>query len=79
MANTEKVMGMYSKELAEMDRNTVLFMIDRMQAEINEQKAEINEQKAEINEQKMEFAQAKQVIDEQAARIRELEAQLAGK
>ena len=32
--NTEKVMNMFSKELAELDRNTVQYMIDEMQDEI---------------------------------------------
>lgn len=36
--NVEEVMRMYSKELAELDRNTVKFMIDEMQAEIDQMK-----------------------------------------
>lgn len=36
--NIEEVMQMFSKELAELDRNTVQLMIDEMQDEINEQK-----------------------------------------
>ena len=31
--NTEKVMNMFSKELRELDRNTVQYMIDEMQEE----------------------------------------------
>ena len=31
-------MGMFSKELQELDRNTVSYMIDEMQEEINQQK-----------------------------------------
>ena len=33
--DTEKVMGMFSKELLEMDRNTVKLMIDEMQEEVD--------------------------------------------
>ena len=33
--NTEKVMNMFSKELQELDRNTVQYMIDEMQTEID--------------------------------------------
>ena len=36
--NTEKVMGMFSKELQELDRNTVQYMIDEMQDVIDAQK-----------------------------------------
>jgi len=63
MANTEKVMNMYSKELAETDRNTVLFMIDRMQAELKEKDTKLEEKDAKL--------------EEQERRIRELEARLA--
>ena len=37
--NVEKVIGMFSKELQELDRNTVQYMMDEMQDEIDEQKA----------------------------------------
>lgn len=46
--NTEKVMEMYSKELQEMDRNTVQYMIDEMQDEINEKDKVIQKQEEEI-------------------------------
>ncbi len=71
--NTYEVMNMYSKELAQMDHNTVLFMINRMQAEIDEQAAKLKEKDAKI----AELNQSKQVIDEQAQLICELQARLA--
>lgn len=37
--NMEKVMGMFSKELRELDRNTVQYMIDELQATIDAQAA----------------------------------------
>ncbi len=37
--NMEKVLSVYSKELAELDQNTVLYMSDEMQAE-NDRKSE---------------------------------------
>ena len=37
--NTEKVMEMFSKELQELDRNTVQYMIDAQKKEIEELKA----------------------------------------
>jgi septal ring factor EnvC (AmiA/AmiB activator) len=62
-------METYSKELLELDRGTVQYMIDEMQDEIDKQKKMI-EQKEEANK-KME-----KVLDQQARRIRELEAQM---
>lgn len=49
--NTEEVMRMYSKELAELDRNTVKLMMDEMQAEIDQQKTQIKSQTAQIESQ----------------------------
>lgn len=46
--NTEKVMDMFSKELLELDRNTVQLMIDEMQEEIDSQKAYIAELEAQL-------------------------------
>lgn len=50
--NTERVMEMFSKELLELDRNTVQLMIDEMQDEIDAQKVQIAEKDAQIDEQK---------------------------
>ncbi len=56
--NTEEVMNMYSKELAELDRNTVRLMMDEMQDEIDqikaERKAESDSFKAEIDQVRAE-------------------------
>lgn len=41
--NIEEVMSMFSKELAELDRNTTEFMIDRMQKEIDQQAEDLKE------------------------------------
>lgn len=41
--NTERVMEMFSKELYELDKNTVQYMIDEMQDTIDAQKKEIEE------------------------------------
>ena len=43
--NTEKVMGMFSRELKELDDNTVEYMIDELQEKLN--KAEEEKQKTE--------------------------------
>ena len=84
--NTEKVMGMFSKELLELDRNTVQLMIDEMQEEIVGQKAQIDEQKVQIDEQKEQLAEKDASLAEKDVRlaekdayIAELEAKLTGK
>ncbi len=41
--NTEKVMNMFSKELSQLDKNTVQYMIDEMQTEIDGMKHELEE------------------------------------
>ena len=50
--NMEKVMGMFSEELREMDRNTVQYMIDEMQATIDAQAAALEEEKKRLGEEK---------------------------
>ena len=39
--NVEKVMGMYSEELKILDQNTVRYMVDQMQEEIDSQKEQL--------------------------------------
>ena len=60
--NIEEVMGMFSKELLEMDRNTVELMIDEMQEELDAKDVEIESQRKEL--------------ESRGNRIRELEEKL---
>ena len=69
--NVEKVMEMFSEELRILDRNTVQYMIDEMQADIDRQKAEIDKQKADIDRQKAELESKDAVIDNQQTQIQE--------
>ena len=79
--NMEKVMGMFSEELREMDRNTVQYMIDEMQATIDAQSAVLEEEKKRHEEeQKRHEEEMQELIAAQAAaldkamkRIEELE------
>ena len=48
--NTEKVMTMYSKELEQLDRNTVLYMIDELQEQIDSKKQELNDMRQELSQ-----------------------------
>ena len=54
--NIEQVMGMFSKELYELDRNTVRYMIDELQEENKRQKEEIERQNKQL--ERMEYALA---------------------
>ena len=49
--NTEKVMEMFSKELQELDRNTVQYMIDEMQEVIDAQKKDLSRQREDLDKQ----------------------------
>ena len=48
--NTEKVMGMFSKELQELDENTVQYMIDEMQDQIEEKDEQLQEKDKQIEQ-----------------------------
>jgi len=50
-------MGLFSKELRELDRNTVQYMIDEMQEEIDASKKVIEEKEQQITEQTRQLKQ----------------------
>ena len=55
--NMDEVMRMFSKELLELDRNTVQLMIDEMQDEINVQKNQLEEKDAKLELQRKQLEQ----------------------
>ncbi len=67
--NTERVMEMFSKELYELDRNTVQYMIDEQQERIDAQREEIVVQQKTIDAQKEEIDAQKEEIDAQKEEI----------
>ena len=77
--NTEKVMEMFSKELQELDRNTVQYMIDEMQDVIDAQKVDLRKQKDVIDSQKEQLRQKESALEDKEKELAELKAQLAGK
>ena len=91
--NAEKVMEMFSKELQELDRNTVQYMIDEMQEVIDAQKKDlsrqqedldkqqevIDAQKKDLSRQQEDLDKQREVIDAQQKQIEELKARLAEK
>ena len=58
--NIEQVMGMFSKELYELDRNTVRYMIDELQEEYQRQKEENQRQKEKNQRQREENQRQKE-------------------
>ena len=71
--NMEKVMGMYSKGLQELDRNTVQYMIDEMQETIDAQKQALNEQSETIKSQAQIISEQKRQYEELLRRVEKLE------
>ena len=62
--NTEKVMNMYSKELAQLDHNTAEYMVDEMQKDLDEARSIIREKEDTIQSQSDELAKAYALIEE---------------
>ena len=59
----EELVGMYSKALEILDRNTVQYMIEEQQREIEEHKREMEEQQQEIEERKREIEEQQKEIE----------------
>ena len=67
--NVERMIGMFSEELRIMDKNTVRYMVDQMQQEINEknlimkkQTEKLQEQEAQIKELIMQIQELKDLV-----------------
>ena len=69
--NVEKVMEMFSKELIQLDRNTVQYMIDEMQDTIDVQKEELEAKQETIDTQKGELERQKATISTQKNELEE--------
>ena len=74
--NVEKVMEMFSKELKELDQNTVQLMIDEMQEEIDSQKRALSSKDAELESKDVEIESQRKELEFKDDRIRELEEKL---
>ena len=75
--NVENVMGFFSEELRELDRNTVRYMIDELQKEVDTQKALLEENTAALAEKDSVIAENAATIAEKDAIIATLQAELA--
>ncbi|WP_242992299.1 PD-(D/E)XK nuclease family transposase [Faecalicatena contorta] len=70
--NMERVMGMFSKELRELDRNTVQYMIEEQEKKLAEKQKEVAEKQKEVAEKQKEVAEKQKEI---AEKQKELETQ----
>ena len=55
-------MGIFSEELRIMDRNTVKYMVDQMQEEIDSQRLKLEQKDNQLNNQKQEISLQKQQL-----------------
>lgn len=72
--NMENIMGIFSEELLQMDRNTVQYMIDEMQETIDRQKEALAEKDKYLAERDKALAEKERELSEMKARMQELAA-----
>ena len=70
--STERVMGMFSRELKELDDNTVEFMIDELKELADKEKARAEEAEARAREAEEEKERALQEAEELRRKYEEL-------
>ena len=76
--NVERVMDMYSRELAELDKNTVHLMIDEYREENEKNKQIIARMGEQLTEKDKELTEKDKELIEKDRRIKELTAMLKG-
>lgn len=74
--NMEDIMALFSKELQELDRNTVQYMIDEQQEVINEQKKCIVENERILAEQASSIAEKDKFLAEKDKSLAEKDAEI---
>ena len=77
--NMEKIMGLFSKELQELDRNTVQYMIDEMQEEINQQKEQLAQKEQQLSQKNQQLTQKNQQLTEKNQQLTQKIAELMQK
>ena len=77
--NVERMMEMFSKELQDLDRNTVHYMIDEMQNEINRMGSELQQSKEELQQSKEELQQSKEELQQSKEELQQKDEELQKK
>lgn len=65
--NMERVMGIFSEELLELDRNTAQYMIDEMQEELDRKKEELDQLNRDFNQQKSQLEKERRLHERDKA------------
>lgn len=69
-------MGIFSEELRIMDRNTVKYMVDQMQEEIDSQRQKLEQKDNQLNNQKQQLKQKDILLSSKIQKIESLEQEL---
>ena len=77
--NIEEVMQMFSKELLELDRNTVKLMIDDMQKELEEQKKEKKQLDEELRQKKVQLSRKNEQLSQKDEELSQKDEELSQK
>ena len=77
--NVEEVMQMFSKELLELDRNTVKLMIDDMQKELEEKKKELGELDEQLGQLDIELSQKDEELSQKDIELSQKDEELSQK
>ncbi|XCP85696.1 PD-(D/E)XK nuclease family transposase [Roseburia hominis] len=69
--NVEEVMGMFSKGLAELDRNTVQYMIEEQEKRLSENKKKLNESEKKLSESEKKLSESEKKLSESEKKLSE--------
>ena len=71
--STERVMGMFSRELKELDDNTVEFMIDELKEMVDKEKARADQAENQVQVEKVRVKEAETRANKAEALAKELQ------
>ena len=71
--STERVMGMFSRELKELDDNTVEFMIDELKEMVDKEKARADQAENQVQVEKVRAKEAENRANKAEALAKELQ------
>lgn len=74
--NMERVMGIFSEELRELDRNTVQYMIDLMQEDLDQKKERLEQLQQELEQHTQKLKQKNAELEQQSAKLEQQNAEL---
>lgn len=74
--NIDEVMSMFSKELLELDRNTVQLMIDEMQEDIDQKKKDLSLAKQELEQAQGELEQTQGELEQTQGELEQTQGEL---